>query len=130
MVQLAQSALPVDEVGGGQLVQSFQSHRGGIPRVIAHLSLLAQLPFVHKNCQGLLSCKRAHFDHGIYQRSVSARDWLRTSSTTVEGGQAARTTLRMLGSDIKIKALISLVGYSGASGEETRRAAFVLTFSV
>ncbi|TNN58305.1 hypothetical protein EYF80_031488 [Liparis tanakae] len=30
VVQLAQSALSVDEVGGGQLVQSFQSHGGGV----------------------------------------------------------------------------------------------------
>lgn len=37
VMQLAQSALPVDEVGGGQLVQSFQSHSGGITGIIAHL---------------------------------------------------------------------------------------------
>lgn len=57
MVQLAQSALPVNEVGGSQLVQSFQSHGGRISRVIAHLCFLTQLPFVHKYGEGLLSCK-------------------------------------------------------------------------
>jgi len=48
VVQLAQSALSVDEVRGGQLVQSFQSHGGGVTRVIAHLGLLTQFPLVHK----------------------------------------------------------------------------------
>lgn len=37
MVEFAQGALSVDEVGGSQLVQSFQSHDGGISSVVAHL---------------------------------------------------------------------------------------------
>lgn len=48
VVQLAQRALPVDEVGGSQLVQSFQSHSGGVTRVIARLRLLTQFPLVNK----------------------------------------------------------------------------------
>lgn len=48
VVQLAQGALPVNEVGGGQLVQSFQSHSGGVTRVIAHFCFLTQFPLVHK----------------------------------------------------------------------------------
>jgi len=48
VVQFAQSALPVYEVGGSQLVQSFQSHGGGVARKIAHLCFLTQLPLVHK----------------------------------------------------------------------------------
>lgn len=48
MVQFAKGALPVDEVGGCQLVQSFQSHSGGVTGVVAHLRLLTQFPLVHK----------------------------------------------------------------------------------
>lgn len=48
VVEFAQGALSVDEVGGSQLMQSFQSHSGGIPSVVAHLCLLTQLPLVNK----------------------------------------------------------------------------------
>jgi hypothetical protein len=38
-------------------VQGLQGHRRGVARVIAHLGFLAQLPFVHKYCESLLSCR-------------------------------------------------------------------------
>lgn len=47
VVQLAQSALPVNEVGGGQLVQSFQSHSCAIG--FSHFRRPTQLPLVHKD---------------------------------------------------------------------------------
>lgn len=47
VVQLVQSALPVDEVGGGQLVQSFQSHSCAVG--FCHLRCPTQLPLVHKD---------------------------------------------------------------------------------
>lgn len=48
VVEFAQGALSVDEVGGSQLMQSLQSHSGGVPSVVAHLCLLTQLPLVNK----------------------------------------------------------------------------------
>lgn len=61
VVEPAQGALPVREVGSGQLVEGFQSHR---PRRVGATTaaavgphgrwLQAQLPFVHKYCQRLL----------------------------------------------------------------------------
>jgi len=59
VVQLAQGALSVNEVGGGQLVQGLQGDGRGVAQVIAHLGFLAQLPFVHKYCQSLFSCRTA-----------------------------------------------------------------------
>ena len=50
VVQLAQGALSVYEVGGSQLVQSLQSYAGRVARarVFAHIRLLTQLSLVHK----------------------------------------------------------------------------------
>lgn len=49
VVQLAQCALSVDEVGGGQLVEGLQSDGRAIAGVVAQLGFLAQLPFVHED---------------------------------------------------------------------------------
>ena len=50
VVQLAQRALSVDEVGGSQLVQGLQSDGRAIAGVVAQLGFLAQLPLVHEYC--------------------------------------------------------------------------------
>lgn len=60
VVQPAQGALSVCEVGGSQLVEGFQSHCACRVRVPAaalgprRRRLQAELPFVHKYCQRLL----------------------------------------------------------------------------
>lgn len=51
VVQPAQGAVPVDEVGGCQLVQGLQRHRRAVGAGVAPFRPLAQLPFVHKNCE-------------------------------------------------------------------------------
>lgn len=61
MVQPAQCALSVNEVGGRQLVQGFQGHSRAVPSTPNYsgtswcFCLSAQLPLVHKNGQGLFS---------------------------------------------------------------------------
>lgn len=55
VVQAPQGAVPVDEVGGCQLVQRLQRHRRAVGAHLAAFRPLAQLPFVHKNGEGLLS---------------------------------------------------------------------------
>lgn len=47
VVQLVEGALPVDEVGGRQLVQSLQGHSGAVG--FAHFRCPTQLPLVHKD---------------------------------------------------------------------------------
>lgn len=47
VVQLVQGALPVNKVGSGQLVQSFQSH--GCAVGFAHIGRTTQLPLVHED---------------------------------------------------------------------------------
>lgn len=68
VMQPAQRALPVGEVGGGQLIESLQSHRPrsvrvpvaaglqprGRRRLRLRRRLLAELPLVHKYGQRLL----------------------------------------------------------------------------
>lgn len=55
VVEPAQRALPVDEVGGCQLVQGLQRDPRAVPSPPGRLCPPAQLALVHKNGQGLLS---------------------------------------------------------------------------
>lgn len=61
MVQSAQCAFSVNEVGSRQLVQGFQGHSGAVPTAPNYrgtsrcFCLSAQFPLVHKNGQGLFS---------------------------------------------------------------------------
>lgn len=55
MVQLAQCALPVNEVGGSQLVEGLQGQRCGAVQINPNFWAPAKLPLVHENGQRLLS---------------------------------------------------------------------------
>lgn len=51
MVKSAKSAVPVNEIGGSQLMECLQSDRRTISAWITSFRSFAQLPLVHKNCE-------------------------------------------------------------------------------
>lgn len=51
VVKPPQGAVPVDEIGGGELVQRLQGDRRAVGAGIATFRSSAQLPLVHKNCE-------------------------------------------------------------------------------
>lgn len=66
VVQPAQCALSVDEVGGCQLMQGLEGHGRAVPTgaddggTSCCLCLPAQFPLIHKNGQGLFSYSKQH----------------------------------------------------------------------
>lgn len=64
VVQPAQRALSVDEVGGCQLMQGLEGHGRAVPTAADDggtsccLCLPAQFPLIHKNGQGLFSYRK------------------------------------------------------------------------
>lgn len=56
VVKPAQGAVPVDEVGGGELMQRLQGDQGAVGAGVSPFGSFAQLPLVHENGERLLSC--------------------------------------------------------------------------